>query len=160
RQHFGEALSHSPTEPRALHFMAAALAAENKADELVKLYEAALKATKRGPAEAALLVELGTACWKQLGKLEEAETYFRRPKKVQPVHPRLIEFYREYHTSRDEVPQLLALLAQAQKAETDTEVKVRLGIEMAELAEKKPQSLEKAIDAWKAVLKIRPGQPQ
>ena len=62
--------------------------------------------------------------------------------------------------SREEIPQLLTLLGQAQKNETDAETRIRYGIEMATVAERRPQLLEKAIDAWKLLLRIRPGLPE
>jgi tetratricopeptide (TPR) repeat protein len=92
--------------------------------------------------------------------MEEAEQSFRRVKKTQPFHPKLIAFYREFYLSRDEIPQLLALLGQAQKNETDAEMRIHYGIEMATVAERRPQLLEKAIDAWKVLLRLRPGLAQ
>ena len=112
---------------------------------------------KRGQGELALLVPLATVTWRKLDNLDQAELYFRRIRKAEPNHPALMEFYRDYHTRRGEIPQLLALFAQAQKAETDPEKRIRLGIEMAELAEQRPQSAEKAIDVWKSLLRMRPG---
>ena len=112
---------------------------------------------KRGPGELALLVPLATVTWRKLDNLDQAELYFRRIRKAEPNHPALMEFYRDYHSRRGEIPQLLALFAQAQKAETDPEKRIRLGIEMAELAEQRPQSAEKAIDVWKSLLRMRPG---
>jgi len=55
---------------------------------------------------------------------------------------------------------LFALLGQVQKAESDPEARVRYGIEMAELAERRPQLLEKAVDAWKALRRLKPGLPE
>ena len=81
-------------------------------------------------------------------------------KKTQPFHPLLVDFYRAYHLAKDDIPQLLALLGQAQKNETDPETRIRYGIEMATVAERRPQLLEKAIDAWKLLLRIRPGLPE
>lgn len=159
-EHFRRALAALPAEPRALHWMVRQLSAQESWTEVVKLYEAALRATKRGTAEMPLLLPLGRINWKNLSQIDQAELYYRRVKKVHPNHPEVIDFYRAYHASRNEIPQLLALLAQAQKAESDVEARVRLGIELAELAEKRPQSLEKAIDAWKALLRLRPALPE
>lgn len=159
-EHFRQALISSPSEPRALHWMVRALTADSRWAELVKVYENALRTTKRGPAEIPLLLPLAQLLWKRLAQIDQAELFYRRIRKVQPVHPEVIDFYRDYHTTRNETPQLLALLAQAQKAEPNADARIRLGIEMAELAEQRPQSLEKAIDAWKALLKLRPGLPE
>jgi tetratricopeptide (TPR) repeat protein len=159
-EHFRMALAASPSEPRALHWMVRTLGASEKWADLAKVYDNALRTTKRGPAEIPLLLPLANLLWKRLGQIDQAELYYRRIKKVLPVHPEVIDFYRDYHTSRNEIPQLLAHLAQAQKGENDSDKRIRIGIEMAELAEQRPQSLEKAIDAWKALLRLRPGLPE
>lgn len=150
------ALSALKLDPEA----ASRLAAEGNWNELAKLYETALRTSKRGPSEVPLLSALGLVYWRRLQQLDAAEAQFRKLRKLEPTHATALDFYREYHLSRNEVPQLLALLAQVQKTEADPEARVRLGIEMAELAEQRPQSLEKAIDLWKSVLKLRPGQPK
>src|SRR5262249_3971498 len=72
----------------------------------------------------------------------------------------MVEFYREYHGSRRETPQLLTILAQAQKTETDVERRVEMGIEMARAAEHRPQHADKAIDIWKGILRLRPHLPE
>ena len=157
--HFRKALAASPAEPRALRRVIEALSEEQDWAELAKVYEAALRVTRRGPAELGLLLPLATLLWRQLDRLDQAELYFRRIRKAEPTHPLLMEFYRDYHTRRGEMPQLLALLGQVQRAEEDPEKRIKLGIEMAELAEQRPQSTEKAIDIWKGLARMRPGLP-
>ena len=159
QEHYRQAVTAFPGDPRAQLALEKSLAGGD-VDELVKTYEAALKAAKRGAAELAPALALGELYWKRLSKLEEAEQCFRRVKKLQPFHPLLIEFYRAYYSAKDDIPQLLALLGQAQKNETDPEARIRYGIEMATVAERRPQLLEKAIDAWKLLLRIRPGLPE
>ena len=50
----------------------------------------------------------------------------------------MVEFYREYYTAKNELPQLLTVLAQAQKTEGDVERRVAMGMEMARAAETRP----------------------
>ena len=159
QEHYRQALSLCPGDDRAQRALEKLLAGGD-VNELVKTYEAALKAAKRGAAEVAPALALGELYWKRLDKLEEAELCFRRVKKTQPFHPLLIDFYRAYYSAKDDIPQLLALFGQAQKNETDPEARIRYGIEMATVAERRPQLLEKAIDAWKLLLRIRPGLPE
>ena len=154
-----QALNVNPGDDRAIYFVGKMLGRPDDLDELIKVYEAALKSAKRGPAEAKVALALGEIVWKRRQKLDEAEPYFRRARKALPHHPKVVEFYRDYHLSRDELAQVLTLLMQAQKAEQDTERRIRYGIDLAELAERKPQFIEKAIDAWKQLLRIRPGLP-
>jgi tetratricopeptide (TPR) repeat protein len=157
-EHYRQALAAAPADERAVGGLGLVLTADENWAELAKVYEAALRVPKR-PNEAALLIVLGELYWKRLNRVDDAEACLRRAKKTQPFHPTLIAFYRDYHLQRDEIPKVLALLGQAQKAETDPEARIRYGIEMAELAERKPQLIEKAIDAWKALLRMRAGQP-
>jgi tetratricopeptide (TPR) repeat protein len=158
--HFRQALTAAPADERIYFSLEKLFADKQDVTDLVKIYEAALKAAKRGQAEVPAALALGELTWKRLGKLEDAEQFFRRVKKVQPLAPKVIDFYREYYLAREDIPQLLALLAQAQKNETDAESRIRFGIEMATVAERRPQLLEKAIDAWKVLLRIRPGLPE
>ena len=159
-EHYRQALVAAPSDERPYRALDRVFAGRGDVVDLVKIYEAALKAAKRGQAEVPAALGLGELYWKRLGKLEEAEQYFRRVKKAQPYDPKVVAFYREYYLSRDEIPQLLALLGQAQKNETDPEARIHYGIEMATVAERRPQLLEKAIDAWKLLLRIRPGLPE
>jgi golgin subfamily B member 1 len=159
-EHYRQSLLASPSDERAFHALDGFFAGQSELTDLVKIYEAALKAAKRGQSEAPAALALGQLFWKRLGKLDEAEQYFRRVKKSLPFAPEVIAFYREYYLSREDIPQLLNLLSQAQKNETDAEIRIRYGIEMATVAERRPQLLEKAIDAWKLLLRIRPGLPE
>ena len=159
QEHYRQAAAALPGDKRAQIALDKSLAGGN-VDELVKTYEAALKAAKRGASEVAPALALGELYWKRLSKMEEAEQCFRRVRKVKPFHPLVIDFYRAYYSSKEDIPQLLSLLGQAQKNETDPEARIRFGIEMATVAERRPQLLEKAIDAWKLLLRIRPNLPE
>jgi len=130
-EHYRRALVASPAEPRALHSIARSLGAAGKWTELAKAYDSALRATKKGEGEVPLLLAIAQIHWKRLAQIDSAELLYRRVRKMQPVHPEVIDFYRDYHTPAGEIPQLLALLAQAQKVEPDPDLRVVLGIEMA-----------------------------
>ena len=160
QEYYRQALLAAPGDQRTYHALENLFAGGADFDELAKIYEAALRAAKRGQAEIPAALALGELYWKRLKKMDEAEQSFRRVKKAQPFHPSLIAFYREYYLAREEIPQLLALLGQAQKNETDPEMRIHYGVEMATVAERRPQLVEKAIDAWKLLLRIRPGLPE
>jgi tetratricopeptide (TPR) repeat protein len=157
--HFRKALEANPIEPRALHAVRTALTGAEAWAELGKTLEAAAR-TKRGEQDAALLGDLATLIWKRLAQPDMAESFFRRVRKLDPANHRMVEFYREYHGARNELPQLLAILAQAQKSETDLDRRVAMGIEMARAAEQRPQHAEKAIEIWKGLLRLRPHLPE
>jgi tetratricopeptide (TPR) repeat protein len=163
--HFRRALEASPVEPRALGPVRAALAERGeKGDreawaELGKVLEAAAR-TKRGEQDVALQVELGLLLANRLGQGDAAEVIFRRVRKVAPANREMIEFYRATLGARNDQAQLLQIIAQAQKSETDVERRLELGAEMARAAEARPQSAEKAIEIWKGLLRLRPRLPE
>jgi tetratricopeptide (TPR) repeat protein len=158
-EHFRAALAANPVEWRALRPVRDALAAKEAWADLVKVLEAAAR-TKRGEQDVALLVDLATVLGKRLGETEQAEGYFRRVRKLDASNHDMVEFYREYYTARNEQPQLLSLLAKAQKTETDVDRRVAMGIEMARAAEQRPQNADKAIEIWRGLLRLHPHLPE
>ncbi len=157
--HYRRAVVAAPQDERPYYALTRLAREPEEVADLIKTCEAGLKAAKRGQAEVPAALALGELYWRRLGKLEDAEPYFRRARKAQPFEPKVIAFYRDYYLAREDIPQLLALLGQAQKSESDPEARIRYGIEMATVAERRPQLLEKAIDAWKMLLRLRPGLP-
>ena len=123
------------------------------------MLEAAAR-TKRGEQDVTLLIELALLFGKRLDQPDMAEPFFRRVRKLDPSNREMVEFYRAYHTARNELPQLLAVLAQAQKTESDVDRRVAMGIEMARAAEQRPQNADKAIEIWKGLLRLRPHLPE
>ena len=63
-------------------------------DELVALYEDALKGRPRGEEELAMLLQIGMVHWKMRGDLVSAEEYFGRLRKTNPTHAGMLNFYR------------------------------------------------------------------
>jgi tetratricopeptide (TPR) repeat protein len=157
--HFRKALEANPYEPRALRAVRAALTAGESWAELVKVLEAAAR-TKRGEQDVALLADLAKVIGDRLKQPDMAETFFRRIRKLDPSNREMVEFYRAYHTARNELPQLLTILAQAQKTETDVDRRVAMGIEMARAAEARTQNADKAIEIWKGILRLKPHLPE
>ncbi len=153
-----------PGQPQALKVLGDAYAAEENWQGLVMLYGAALKA-RRGSdrEELAMLLQVGMIQWRHLDDLDGAEEYFRRIRKVEPAHPAALDFYRAYHPARGEGAKLLQMLRQAEKAlpaigaDPASDARARaLAIEIAELAEAQVGNPEKAIDAWKQLLRQDP----
>ena len=134
--HYKKALESNPVEHRALRAVIAALSAQQSWTELSKILDTAAR-SKRGEQDVPLLVELGNLLWKQLGQVKEAEAIFRRVRKIDPGNHAMVDFYREYFTGRNEIPQLVSLLAQAQKMEGDVDRQVAMGIEMARAVEQR-----------------------
>ena len=150
-----------PGHPRALSLLSDVYQREENWSALVMLYTGALKARRRGAGAA---VEIGTLLqiamlhWKRLDNLEAAEEYFRRVRKVDPAHPAALEFYREYLPPRGDAGQLVQIYRQAQKAVPDSDRPRRreLAVATAEICENDLKNPEKAIDAWKVILRGEP----
>ncbi len=157
--HFKKALEANAYEPRALRAVRASLTESGAWADLAKVLEAAAR-TKRGEQDVPLLIELAQLFGKRLAQPEMAEPFFRRVRKLDPSNREMVEFYRAYHTARNELPQLLTVLAQAQKSETDLDRRVAMGIEMARAAEQRSQNADKAIEIWKGLLRLRPHLPE
>lgn len=143
-----------PLQPRALKALAEGYAAAGDWQDLLKLYEGALRMRPRSELEHSLLAELGRVWWRHLGDLDKAEEYFRRVRQKEPGSRAALDFYRAYYGERGEGQKLLQLLAQAQKSESDEHQRLRLAVEMARLAETAAGSPEKAIDIWKSVARL------
>ncbi|MDB4981699.1 MAG: repeat-containing protein, partial [Myxococcales bacterium] len=163
--HFRKALDATPFELRALRPVRDALtkrAGQGDATawgELAKVLEAAVR-TKRGEQDIPLQVELAMVLAKHLDQADAAEVFFRRVRKLEPANHDMIEFYRGYLGAKNDQVQLLQILAQAQKSETDVDRRIEMGAEMARAAEARPQSAEKAIEIWKGLLRLRPRLPE
>ncbi|HTJ43734.1 MAG TPA: tetratricopeptide repeat protein [Kofleriaceae bacterium] len=157
-----------PAQPQAIKSLADAYEQAENWTGLVALYSAALKA-RRGSEkdELGMLLQVGMILWRRLGDLDAAEDYFRRIRKVEPAHPAALDFYRAYYPPRGESQKLLALLRQAEKAvpagmtSAAADARARaLAIEIAELAESSGGSPEKAIEAWKQMLRADPSSAE
>ena len=157
--HFRKALESNPAEAKALRPVVAALTEKRDWPELGKVLELASR-SKRGEMDAPLLMQLATLQWKKLGQVPQAELQFRKVRKLDPANRLMVDFYREFYAKPEDLPQLLAILTGAQKAETDPERRVAMGIEMARAAELRPQNAEKVIDIWKGLLRLRPHLPE
>ncbi|HMF44436.1 MAG TPA: hypothetical protein VKQ32_27370, partial [Polyangia bacterium] len=156
--HFRKALDANPIEPRALRAVRDVLTRQQEWGELGKVLEGAAR-SKRGEQDTGLLIDLATLLWKRLNQPDMAEAVFRRVRKLDASNHEMVEFYRQYYTEKNELPQLLTILAQAQKTEGDIERRVEMGIEMARAAEKRPQHADKAIEIWKGLLRLKPHLP-
>ncbi len=154
-------LAIDPKHPRALEALAATYEADENWSGLIMLYTNALKAGRRGQdpdTEVANLMQIAMLHWKRMDNPDAAEEYFRRIRKIDPAHAATLDFYREYHRARDEGNKLLQVLRQAHRSvpADASERRRALSVEIAEVAESELGNPEKAIDAWKAILRAEP----
>jgi len=155
---YKKALGIDPANQKALRALVDFYTVEENWQALIRVYENALRARPRGEPETGMYLQIGMLWWKKLANLDSADEYWKRVRKAEPAHPAMLEFYREYHAR--EPAKLLAVLQQAQKVEADPQRRLQLSIDMAHLASTTSGSVEKAIDLWKGVLKIDPGEEQ
>ncbi len=152
-----------PGNPRALSLLSDEYQREQNWSALVMLYTNALKARRRGAGtdvEVGTILQIAMLHWKRLGNMDAAEEFFRRIRKVDPAHQASLDFYREYLRARGDSNQLLQIYRQAHKATDDPARRRQLSIGIAELSEFELESPEKAIDAWKAILRGEPESPE
>ncbi len=156
-----QVLKIDPAHRRAIAVIGERLQTQERWDELAALYAKALKAQRRAGkgSDSGLLLDAGTLYWKRVGEFDKAEEYFRRVRKATPGHPQVLAFYREYYGRRNEHNKLLQLLRQAHKAAASLrydDATRALAEEMAQVAEEKLRHPDKAIDAWKSILRSAP----
>ncbi len=157
-----QVIATEPAHPRALRVLADLYELQEDWPALVAMYESALKSRRQSSGrehELGMLLQIAMLHWRRLGNPEAAEEWFRRIRKTEPAHPAALDFYRQYYLERGEVPKLLQILRQAQKSAPASDVDGRraLTIEIAETAEHQLGNAEKAIDAWKAILRAEAG---
>ena len=141
-------------EPESLNFCVDYYSSREEWLELVSVYEAALRVRHRGRDESAMLVQIAMILWKKLDDLDAAETYFKRIKLNDPRNGLMLTFYCEFYRARGDHKRLLQTLTSQQQAAEKPEARVRIGLEMAQVAENDLGNLQKAIDVYKSILKI------
>lgn len=148
-----------PAHTRAFEYLVAAFSAEDNWLALVKLYEAALKSRVRAGdprEEMATALQIAMIFHTRLGQPDAAEVYFRRVRTADPAHPAMLDFYRGWLRGRGEGVKLLAVLQAAQRAATDAGERAALAVELANVAENDLGNAEKAIEAWKGIVRQEP----
>jgi len=148
-----------PNEPKAMSFLVGYFMENEDWDHLVALYEDALRSRKKLADEAGTLLQLGMVHWRFRDAPDKAEPYFARLRKMEPSHPGMLDFYRDYLKDDEDSGKLVKILTDAQRGASSDEQKLALAIELAQSAETAGQE-ERAIDAWKHALRLDPTNPR
>ncbi len=146
----------SPSNSEGLKFLVEYFTETEQWDHLVALYEDALRVRQSVDVEQGILLQIGMVHWRKRDNPDEAEVYFDRLRKLEPWHPAVLDFYREYLREKDDIGRLLNILADAQRVVSDTGKRLELAIEMARTAQARSSLIERSIDAWKLVQRIDP----
>ena len=150
----------NPSDDQALDFLTDAYVETEKWDELVDVYEKAIKHKRRSRQEFDVLLRIGLLIWNIKGDKKQAEKYFRRVKLSKPKHPKMLEFYSDYFEETSNWSKYLSTMSSRMRSTRVPEEQVELGLMMARVAQNKIKNLEKAIDLWKGVLKHEPDQQE
>lgn len=152
---YAEVLDYQPGQHTALKFLVKYYEEREDWDHLVAVYEDTLHGKLNPEDEIAACMQVGMVHWKYREDMAAAEKYFKRLSKLDPSHPGMLDFYREYCTQNDSKATLLKLLEDALRIADTKEQKEALTREVAQLSED-AGNVEKAIDAWKKVLRKEP----
>jgi golgin subfamily B member 1 len=155
---YEQILALSPGQPDALAFLAEAYNETEQWDQLVALYEEQLKGGIRGEAEQGISLQIAMVHWKRRGKPDAAEPHFDRLRKSDPTNGAMLAYFREHLSAKEDHAKLATILGDAQRAASDPQQKKELGAEIAKLAESSANA-QKAIEQYKAVLKVDPNDP-
>jgi len=153
---YAEVLDLAPGHETALKFLVKYYEQREDWDHLVAVYEDALRGRLATDEEAAMLMQVGMVHWRMRSDLDAAEEYFRRLRKLAPAHMGMLNFYRTWAEAKGEKSKLLQILTDAQRTTDDKSIHEKLTKEIAQLAGTDGGNVEKAIDAWKTVLRQEP----
>jgi tetratricopeptide (TPR) repeat protein len=147
-------LDFAPGHSEAMSFLVGHFTEREQWDHLVALYEDALRSRQKLESEQGILLQIGMVHWRMRGKPSEAEPYFARLRKIDPGHPAMLDYYRDYLTQTGDEQRLLTILGDAQRLSGDSGNKLKLAVEVARQAQANPATVDRAIDAWKSVQRL------
>ncbi|MFP4311280.1 MAG: tetratricopeptide repeat protein, partial [Nitriliruptoraceae bacterium] len=151
-------LDFKPGHAEAMSHLVAHFTEQEDWDHLVALYEDALRSRSKLEDETGALLQLGMVHWRFRNAPDEAEPYFARLRKMDPAHPGMLDFYRQFLAEDQE--RWVTILTDAQRGASSEEQRLQLAIELAKAAQESSSSTERAVDAWKAVLRLDPSHPE
>jgi tetratricopeptide (TPR) repeat protein len=151
---YERALDVAPGHPEASSFLVDLFTSNQMWDHLIALYEAQLSRgfLKSRDEEVGALLQIAMVHWRMRGKPEAAEPYFERLRKLDPAHPGMLSFFREWSGARGESARLATVLSEAQRAMPEGPERTAVVAEIAKLAEEGANA-QKAIEQWRSVLR-------
>ena len=102
----------------------------------------------------------GEVLWRLAGQPRLAEPYYRRVRRAEPANEQVVDFYRELFAGASDGSQLMQVLVQARRAITDVDRRFALAEEMAQLAQERLGSTDRAIEVWRSVVREDGGDPR
>ena len=151
---YERALDVAPGHPEASAFLADLFNANQMWDHLVALYEAQLSrgVLRSREEELGALLQIAMVYWRKRANPDAAEPFFERLRKLEPSHPGMLSFFREWCGARGESVRLATVLSDAQRTMPDGPERAAMVAEIAKLAEEGANA-QKAIEQWRALLR-------
>lgn len=143
-----------PGNADALSFLSEHFGKQERWDDLAALYEQVLATRLEPDVEQAILLQIGMVHYRMRGKPEAAEPFFARLRKLDPVHPAMLDFYREYQSQRPE--DWLATLADAQRVATTDAQRAELALVAGRTALERPELRDKAVESFRLAQRLDP----
>lgn len=128
-------------------------------DRLAALYEEQLAAGVASDQEGPLLIQVAMVHWRMRGAPEAAEPYFERLRRLEPAHPGLIQFFRDWCGKRDEKARFAQILTDAVRAMPDTAERRALTSELGGMADEGANAA-RSIEQWKVLLRQDPSNKE
>lgn len=147
----------APGHSEASSFLSDYFTSSQMWDHLISMYEEQLAAgVLRGKEEEfGATLQIAMVHWRMRGRPEAAEPWFEKLRKLDPSHPGMLTFFREWCSARGESQRLTAILTDAQRVLSDGAARSALVAEVARLAEEGANA-QKAIEQWRALLRQDP----
>ncbi len=127
------------------------------------IVERAKALAQRAPREDegnGVAVLAGEVLWRVANQPRLAEPYYRRVRRAEPANEQVVDFYRELFSAAADGSQLMQVLVQARRAITDVDRRFALAEEMAQLAQDRLGSTDRAIEVWRSVVREDGGDPR
>ena len=156
---YERAVDLSPGHQESSSFLADYFTTHEMWDHLVALYEGQLSsgAIRGREEESGAVLQVAMVHWRMRGKPDAAEPWFERVRKLEPAHPGMLGFFREWCGQPWKSARLATILTEAQRVMSDGKDRAALGVEIAKLAEDGANA-QKAIEQWRTVYAARPAQ--
>jgi tetratricopeptide (TPR) repeat protein len=119
----------------------------------------AQRAPRDEPGDGVALL-CGEVVWRVGGQPRIAEPYFRRVRRSDAANPDVVGFYRDLFSSAADGTQLMQVLVQARRASNDADTRFALAEEMANLAQDRLGSTDRAIEVWRSVVREDGNDPR
>ena len=145
---FQRALSVSPDNAEAMAFLVGYHTDSESWDEVVQVYDQALRARPDAETEQGMLLQIAMVHWRLREAPADAEPYFARLRKLDPAHRGVVEFYQQ--TLAPDDSRMLTILSDANRASERPEDKLHFARELAARASDSGE-LGRATEALQAV---------